>query len=124
MKDSGVPWLGEVPAHWGVRRTLGTWPALSNRLHSHVLSLTGGKAVKDEIKLLDIVALTTDVPQHNLYRGEIGAVVECYTDDTYEVEFVAQDGYTYALVPLRAEQLIPLREKPAHDAPDVVPVMA
>jgi hypothetical protein len=89
-----------------------------------MLSLTGGKAVKDEIKLLDVVALTTDVSQHNLHRGEIGAVVESYTDDTYDVEFVAQDGYTYALVTLRADQLIPLRQKPTHDAPDVVPAMA
>ncbi|HEX9867771.1 MAG TPA: DUF4926 domain-containing protein [Candidatus Tectomicrobia bacterium] len=80
--------------------------------------------MKDEIKLLDVVALTIDVPQHNLHRGEIGAVVECYTDHTYDVEFVAQDGYTYALVTLRAEQLIPLREKATHDAPDVVPAMA
>jgi hypothetical protein len=80
--------------------------------------------MKDEIELLDVVALTTDIPQHNLYRGEIGAVVECYTDDSYDVEFVAQDGYTYALVTVRADQLIPLREKPRHDAPDVVPAMA
>ena len=76
--------------------------------------------MKDEIKLLDVVALTTDVPQHNLHRGEIGAVVECYGDSAYEVEFVAQDGYTYALVTLRADQLIPLREKPTHDASGVV----
>ena len=80
--------------------------------------------MKDEIKLLDVVALTIDVPQRNLRRGEIGAVVECYPDHTYDVEFVAQDGYTYALVNLQAEQLIPLREKPTHDAPDVVPAMA
>jgi hypothetical protein len=40
------------------------------------------------------------------------------------VECVAQDGYTYVLVTLRADQLIPLREKPTDDAPDVVPVKA
>jgi hypothetical protein len=90
----------------------------------HVLSLTGGKAVKDEIKLLDVVALMTDVPQHNLHRGEVGAVVECHTNGTYDVEFVTQDGYTYALVTLRAALLIPLREKPAHDVSDVVPARA
>src|SRR5215510_1985574 len=90
----------------------------------HVLSLSGGKAVKDEIKLLDVVALTTDVPQHNLHRGEIGAVVECYTDGSYDVEFVAQDGYTYALVTLQMDQLIPLREKPTYSAPGVVPAKA
>lgn len=67
--------------------------------------------MKDKIKLLDVVALTTDVPQHTLRRGEIGAVVECYADDTYDVEFVAQTGYTYALVTLRADQLIALHAK-------------
>jgi hypothetical protein len=77
----------------------------------------------DEIKLLDVVALTTDVPLHNLHRGEIGAVVGCYPDHTYDVEFEAQDGYTYALVTLQVEQLIPLREKPTHNAPDVVPAI-
>lgn len=75
----------------------------------------------DTIQLLDVVALTADVPEYNLHRGEIGAVVECYPDDTYEVEFVAQDGYTYALVPLRGDQLIPLREKPIHDDAELVP---
>jgi hypothetical protein len=78
----------------------------------------------DGIELLDIGVLTTDLPQHKLHRGEIGAVVECYADGTYDVEFVAQDGYTYALVTLRADQLIALREKPTHDAPDVVPAIA
>ena len=63
----------------------------------------------DTIQLLDVVTLTVDMPEHDLHRGEIGAVVECYPDDIYEVEFVAQNGYTYALVPLRGEQLTPLR---------------
>jgi hypothetical protein len=76
-----------------------------------------------EIKLLNVVALTANAPEHNLRRGEIGTVVEFYRDDAYEVEFVAQDGYTYALVTLRGNQLIPLREKPVHTAPELVPVV-
>jgi hypothetical protein len=76
-----------------------------------------------EIKLLDVVVLTTNVPEHKLQRGEMGTVVECYPDDTYEVEFVAQDGYTYALVNLRGNQLVPLREKPVHTAPELVPAI-
>jgi hypothetical protein len=35
-----------------------------------------------------------DLPKCNLYRGEIGAVVERYPNDGYEVESVALDGYT------------------------------
>lgn len=80
--------------------------------------------MKDGIKLLDVVALTADVPQHNLHRGEIGAVVECHPDGACDVEFVARDGYTYALVTLRADQLIALRDRPLHDAPDVAPAKA
>ena len=68
----------------------------------------------DQIKLLDVVAITEDLPEHKLWRGEIGAVVECYPGDAYEVEFVAQDGYTYALVTLPGSQLVPLRQKRVH----------
>ena len=64
-----------------------------------------------EIQLLDVVALTEDVSEHHLVRGEIGAVVECHSNQAYDVEFVAQDGYTYALVTLKANQLLPLKQK-------------
>ena len=43
---------------------------------------------KGKIKLLDVVALTQDVPQHNLKRGDIGTVVEILSNgEAYEVEF-------------------------------------
>lgn len=74
-----------------------------------------------DIQLLDVVALTTDIPKQNLFRGEIGAVVECYPGNAYEVEFVALDGYTYALLTLRADQLIPLRRKSARTAKETIP---
>ena len=77
--------------------------------------------MNNEIQLLDVVALTMDLPQYNLFRGEIGAVVECYPNDGYEVEFVSLDGYTYALVSLRGNQLIPLRQKPQRMAKTTVP---
>lgn len=77
--------------------------------------------MKNEIQLLDVVALTMDVPKYNLFRGEIGAVVECYPNDGYEVEFVSLDGYTYALVALHGSQLIPLRQKPQRMAKTTVP---
>lgn len=77
--------------------------------------------MENEIHLLDVVALTVDIPKYNLFRGEIGAVVECYPNDGYEVEFVALDGYTYALVALRGNQLISLRHKPQRTAKATVP---
>lgn len=65
----------------------------------------------NDIRLLDVVALTIDKLEHKLVRGEIGTVVECHPDDGYEVEFVAQDGYTYALITCESTDLLPLREK-------------
>lgn len=76
------------------------------------------KQKNNDIQLLDVVALMEDIPEHKLWRGEIGAVVECHPAGGYEVEFVAQDGYTYALVTLQAEQIVPLRQKKVHS--DVV----
>ena len=46
-----------------------------------------------EIKLFDSVALSADLPEENLRRGQIGAVVEIYNDgEAFEVEFVNKNG--------------------------------
>ena len=42
----------------------------------------------DTIKLLDVVALTVDLPEYNLWRGQVGTVVEILAGSAaYEVEF-------------------------------------
>ena len=42
----------------------------------------------NNIKLLDVVALTTDLPEENLWRGQVGTVVEILADGAaFEVEF-------------------------------------
>lgn len=61
-----------------------------------------------QIQLLDVVALTRDVPSHGLVRGQVGTVVEILDNDFYEVEFSDNDGRTYAEIALRADQLIVL----------------
>ncbi|MBK1986233.1 DUF4926 domain-containing protein [Sphaerospermopsis aphanizomenoides BCCUSP55] len=39
-------------------------------------------------KLLDIVALTVDLPEYNLLRGQVGSIVELLADGAaFEVEF-------------------------------------
>jgi len=43
-------------------------------------------------KLLETVALTHDVPESGLRRGDLGAVVELCAPDALEVEFVAASG--------------------------------
>ncbi|MFT5195010.1 MAG: hypothetical protein ACI85U_002025 [Candidatus Promineifilaceae bacterium] len=77
--------------------------------------------MNSQLNLLDVVALTVDVPEENLLQGEIGTIVECYPNDGYEVEFVAQDGFTYALVTLRGGQLMTLKQKKVHSDRSAIP---
>ena len=63
-------------------------------------------------KLLDVVALTEDMPQFGLLRGQVGTVVESLGPETFEVEFADDSGRTYALAPLHATQLIVLHYRP------------
>ena len=50
--------------------------------------------------LLDTVVLVRDLPEHGLRSGDLGAVVEVYSPDGFEVEFVTASGRTKALVTL------------------------
>ncbi len=74
------------------------------------------------IHLLDVVALAEDLPEQNLYRGQVGTVVEELTDSkgtsAFLVEFSNDDGHTYAILPLLTHQLIVLRYEPV--APQLV----
>jgi len=67
--------------------------------------------VKSEIQLLDTVALVCDIPERGLSAGEVGAVVEVFLQDDFEVEFVDNDGSTYGLHTLRANRLVALHVK-------------
>ena len=62
----------------------------------------------DEIKVLDVVAVTEDAPDYGLRRGEVGTVVERWKDGAFEVEFSNDSGEAYAFAALRADQLIKL----------------
>ena len=58
--------------------------------------------------LYDVVALLEDLPEHDLKRGQVGTLVEEWEPGVYEVEFSDTNGVTYALVALRADQLMTL----------------
>jgi hypothetical protein len=66
----------------------------------------------DTIRLLDVVALTADVPEKSLLRGQVGTVVEIYSDGQCEVEFADEEGRTYALDAFGADRLMVLRYRP------------
>jgi hypothetical protein len=58
--------------------------------------------------VLDTVAVTADLPGHGLKRGDIGAVVQVYSPEAVEVEFVTASGHTQAVVTLRTHQIRPV----------------
>ena len=72
--------------------------------------------MNDRIRMLDEVALTEDVPERELVRGQVGTVVEILADGACEVEFSDEDGRAYALLPLSPRQLMVLRYQPAYAA--------
>ncbi|MDE0482385.1 MAG: DUF4926 domain-containing protein [Candidatus Poribacteria bacterium] len=70
------------------------------------------------IELFDVVALTHDMPEHNLWRGQVGTVVEILANgDAFEVEFRDRDGRTYESLGFRASQLMVLHYEPMQKPP-------
>ena len=64
---------------------------------------------------LDVVALTCDLSQKGLIRGDVGTVVLVHGNgEAFEVEFIGYDGHTVALLTLDCAQVRPLD---AHDIP-------
>ncbi len=75
--------------------------------------------ITSPVKLLDVVALTVDLPQYRLWRGQVGTVVETLAEGAaFEVEFSDRHGRTYESVGLRPEQIMVLRFEPV--SPDVM----
>jgi hypothetical protein len=78
----------------------------------------------DRIHMLDVVALLEDVQARHfetdrpllLRRGQIGTVVMTYDASAFEVEFAGCDGRAYALLPIRADRLMLLRDTPEYAA--------
>ena len=68
--------------------------------------------MSENVKLLDVVALTEDLPEKDLCRGQVGTVVELYKDEAAEVEFVDNEGQTYALTAVPLGSLLVLIDEP------------
>jgi hypothetical protein len=62
--------------------------------------------------LLDVVALTVDLPEKGLVRGQVGTVVEMIGPGTYEVEFSDDEGRSYAQAALNDDQFMVLHYRP------------
>ena len=85
--------------------------------------ITGERKMSaNPIKLLDVVALIVDLPDCNLWRGQVGTVVEILADGkAFEVEFSDRDGRTFESLGLRSEQIMVLHFEPT--SPDFKPEM-
>jgi hypothetical protein len=70
-------------------------------------------SVRNEpIKLLDVVALLVDKPADHLVSGHVGTVVEIYSPEDFEVEFLDSEGRTFALTELKRNELLVLKHEP------------
>ncbi len=62
------------------------------------------------LRELDSVILTEDLAEHHLKAGDIGKVVLVHgQDEGYEVEFMALDGETVAVVSALPHQVRPIQ---------------
>ncbi len=68
--------------------------------------------MKQKVKLLDVVALTQELPDRDLPLGQVGTVVELLAPDVFEVEFADNEGRTFAELAVRADQLLVLHYEP------------
>ncbi len=66
------------------------------------------------VRLSDVVALATNLPEYGLWHGQVGTVVEVLRrGEAFEVEFADRQGRTYESLGLTRDQLIVLRYEPS-----------
>ena len=64
------------------------------------------------MKELDVAVLAREVAEHGLQPGDVGTIVHCYSEGTaYEVEFVAAEGATVAVLTLAPQDVRPMGER-------------
>lgn len=66
----------------------------------------------EPVKLLDVVALLVDKPADSLVTGHVGTVVEVFSPEVFEVEFLDPEGRTFALTELKRDELLVLKHEP------------
>ncbi len=69
--------------------------------------------MQQTIQLLDVVALTEDLSERDLRKGQVGTIVEELAPNVFEVEFSDNQGHAYAMLALRSDQLLVLHYEPA-----------
>jgi len=68
-------------------------------------------SVKSEsFQELETVVLVHDIPEAGLKAGDLGAIVQIYSPEAFEVEFVTAAGGTQALLTLKTIDIRAVRE--------------
>jgi hypothetical protein len=75
-------------------------------------SLMVTRSKKEIPALLDVVALTAEVPPEGLARGQVGTVVELLDENAVLVEFSDDEGRAYAVAPCQRSGLLVLHYTP------------
>lgn len=58
------------------------------------------------------VALSHDINELNLARGDVGVIVHCHAENkAYEVEFITGEGKTIAVVTLTNRDIRPMKRQ-------------
>jgi hypothetical protein len=74
--------------------------------------------LNNKINLLHVVVLTVDLPEYNLWRGQVGTIIEILANGkAFEVEFSDRDGRTYESLGLRPDQFMVLHFERANLPP-------
>ena len=60
------------------------------------------------INMFDTVALTKDIPEKQLKKGQVGTIVEEFNNEMYEVEFCDSTGKTLKLTSLHKNFMLVL----------------
>lgn len=68
------------------------------------------------MKLFDVVALTEDIVEDGLSRGQVGTIVEILAPGVFEVEFADLEGKTYASLAISEHKLMLLRHRSHEEA--------
>lgn len=81
--------------------------------------------MNNQINLLDVVALTVDLPEYSLVRGQVGTIVEILASGkAFEVEFSDRDGRTYESLGLRPDQFMVLHFERLSSSPPLTHAFA
>ena len=76
------------------------------------MSQTSRQGIKEH----DVVALTCDLPEEGLLRGQVGTVVDVLAPGVFEVEFSDTQGRAYAQAPITDGKLMLLHYAPGQEA--------